>query len=808
MSTEAVQPPETGVPRVNRRRNARVTGRIVREDTEQGEAIKIEYNYYDEKTPKQPVHKEPVLKRSGTTLEAATVAEMSHELNKAWEEEIHNNMRGEKKQYFLSFMSEDADEHAGKMRKRMRDIITNAQTSGDTTYFLGHNKEETEELPMAPRKITAPALPKPDALQNNRMSVALESENVSNALAMSPITESQVTFRLDSPQQKPQSPRISLFQRLFSPKTTEKTDSEYRYELRKYERKLLTWLKDSKTLIKQLHQKEIVLVQSLNPEMLYLTKCALIRVVPTFRSLCIIKMHRLKTRRDLEKLIKNVIKEQIRLTKDALMQDKLPEYVNLGFFKENVDYLIVSNEQLVEAYKYVKKLEQVDRQLTERYQNLRKQYGANVKRRAKKDQIALIRTALQNTKIGACAYNAGIYPTTCKDQQVHDHTTWRALLECMHNNQMEQVHWDFFSLVSDDRSTEGQSVRTFINEVKQLGWDKVPAKEIIDYVSSFVTFLCSSNLYRITDEIEVEKMQYLVHRYFFGHLMGVKLARVEDEQHENANSHFVKQSALIKTVPPSLIGVATKFLPLDETERPFNEPIEILSLLSICSTPNDMLHCVYTFAKQIHIIAKDNCTKRGKDFSFGADEFIPIVIYVVAHAFLPCIHSNLAFMSKYAGSNETNSNSSEIMYYLTCLEGGVVYIDNLTQEELDNLTNESSTSHTAPNTDEGSIPSTTPMSLEESSEDKTVEEEAKQIHENETTVKEIEQPVEVTVEQKAVEENKIDDVSHQIESLTSEVVSEQVESPTIELSKDINEVVITDEYASEPSVEVHNVNIY
>jgi hypothetical protein len=210
------------------------------------------------------------------------------------------------------------------------------------------------------------------------------------------------------------------------------------------------------------------------------------------------------------------------------------------------------------------------------------------------------------------------------------------------------------------------------------------------------------------------------------------------------------------------------------------------------------------------MIAKDNCTKRGKDFSFGADEFIPIVIYVVAHAFLPCIHSNLAFMSKYAGSNETNSNSSEIMYYLTCLEGGVVYIDNLTQEELDNLTNESSTSHTAPNTDEGSIPSTTPMSLEESSEDKTVEEEAKQIHENDTTVevREIEQHVEVTVEQKAVEENKMDDVSHEIESLTCEVVPEQVESPTIEVSKDINEVVITDEYASEPSVEVHNVNIY
>jgi hypothetical protein len=699
-------------PRANRRRNGRVVGRVVRDSTDGEAAVKIEYEYFD--------------KATGTSL-ASSSAVLALEDGSCQVSHVTSNLpveqQEEKKHYTLSFANntiEDEDDHTCKIRKHMRDIIkTHAVTLADHTYFLGHENFSSQPQLLTPTELLLAqqqealtiSMPKSPSMSENIN--ALSPLGMTDSIATKEILADTQVSLLFRKQPEASSPRrsntiaipqtlpsqiltqtgiqqkVSLFQRIFSPRQSvqDKTDSELRYELRKYERRLLTSLKESKNMIKQLHTKEISLVQSLYPEMLYLRKCALVRIIPTFRALCIIKMQRLQVRRELEKGCKTLIKNRLEQIKQALNtgpKDKLPPFVTLEFFKD-IDSLLLEDSKLCDTLKYVKRLERRDRILTDRYQTLRKQYGANLKRRGKKEQLIMLKDILSRTHIHKCTYNCGIYKKACQKEQGEE-ITWREFLDCIYDTKMQNVHVDFYSMVSDERSTEGQSIRTFLGEVDNLGWDRVPPKEIIDYVTSYVTFLCSANMYRITDEVEIEKIAYLVHQYFFGSLVGNRLSRVEEIAHAEDNRRFATQVRLLKDLTPQQLGVSSKFLsPDDDGKRSFAEPIEILSLLGFCATPNDMLHCVYTCAKLIHIIARDNCSKRNKELSFGADEFIPIMIYVVAHAFLPLIHSNLAFMSKYANCNGPNYNNSEVMYFLTCLEGAVVYVDNLTQEELDNL---------------------------------------------------------------------------------------------------------------------------
>jgi YD repeat-containing protein len=48
--TEVEQEESPTTVRPNRRRNARVVGRVVRDVTDSGESVKIEYDYFDKKT--------------------------------------------------------------------------------------------------------------------------------------------------------------------------------------------------------------------------------------------------------------------------------------------------------------------------------------------------------------------------------------------------------------------------------------------------------------------------------------------------------------------------------------------------------------------------------------------------------------------------------------------------------------------------------------------------------------------------------------------------------------------------------------
>ena len=210
--------------------------------------------------------------------------------------------------------------------------------------------------------------------------------------------------------------------------------------------------------------------------------------------------------------------------------------------------------------------------------------------------------------------------------------------------------------MNDVRGEEGQSIRTFVSSVNNVGLDRVPSSQLLDYASNFVSYINKLNgvtlnkrSSTVSDAQRLKVLRYMVHYYIFGpSVIGNEINMVESLRSEDENRHFCKQQLKVKGLSAEQLGVAQRYLPItavttasvtssdhhsllmqqqeaiQSVNEPYGVPIDILSCLSWCTVPMDMLHCVYMCAKQIHLIAKAQCELRKKDFTFGADEFSPI----------------------------------------------------------------------------------------------------------------------------------------------------------------------------------------
>lgn len=495
--------------------------------------------------------------------------------------------------------------------------------------------------------------------------------------------------------------RKGLLQRIFvgnnQKSSLMKTENEIRDDLVKYEARMHKCLDECRLVIKELRRNEKNLTRNVRREMAFLERCALVNLVPVFRRLSITKLVRIRDRLQLEYGCRALIRERISLSHRALRfspppsldvsksseesvqtEDgcvmSLPAYVNDDFFMD-VDDIVLSNLILSERWKRIRELDSKAKSLAELYVSMRK---AMVKPLAKKEIGTKLLVLLKN-------YNIPYDPER----------PFLDSLEC-------GIEFRFRALISDQRTNEGQSIRTFLKELRSYGLERVPPSEIIGYIESYVVFLTKSH--QIVDphvpnpeddsytEINasiIQRLHVLVDRYIF-YLIGLDLQRIEWQASDQDDSHFMMQSRILRKLTPVQLGVDAKFLPLDSDHDddgramlPFADSIDILGYLGLCVTPREMLHCVHCCAKTIHNTAYKNCKARDKDFSFGADEFFPILVYVVVQSELPTAHSNLSYLSKFTNSH---NSSSELIYYLTCLEGAIMYISGLNEEEIGNLT--------------------------------------------------------------------------------------------------------------------------
>jgi hypothetical protein len=629
-----------------------------------------------------------------------------NDLRSAWEEEIMHNMSVEKKMYFLQFGPETADDDDDedgpkrnrRIRNHMRAFIETEQTKdshNETHYFFARSNSNAADF-------------------SEDMLIVHENDETKSITSSSiPPTVEESLDELQLPQKlsfssSNDSPRTavkkSLLQRLFSTSVTNISTiptsvNQWITELQKYEQRLVNFIKDSQTICRELQNKEQVERLFIYKELCSLKSRRLYPVIDAFRKYYILKILALQKRRLLEKDCKRVLKRRLLDTQNAIIvlqnENKvsrsvvIPEFLTSnGYYFLSVEAIMTQSPQFMARHRVIKRLELAQKNREREYIAIRKQHYAHKRSRPKRDQQNALKQLLEKYQTPNCDRY---------DRPVEWETFLLDIFGC------DKLQFQFNCLVGDVRSDEGQSIKTFVTELKKIGFERIPPSEILEYAQSFVSYVAKLNQLK-NDDLTMKRLSYLVHNFIFGDVIAKELTNLENTRHEQDNSLFCRQQKLVQNLTPTQLGVANKFLPLQiamltsedmilkqteiqSVDQPFENPIQILGLLSLCITPNDMLKSVHMCAKQIHHIAKRQCDLRGKEFTFGADEFFPVLVYVVAHATLPHIHTNLAFMSKYM-SDDDRAEQREVIYYLTSLEGAVMYLQSIGEEDVANLTQE------------------------------------------------------------------------------------------------------------------------
>jgi len=135
----------------------------------------------------------------------------------------------------------------------------------------------------------------------------------------------------------------------------------------------------------------------------------------------------------------------------------------------------------------------------------------------------------------------------------------------------------------------------------------------------------------------------------------------------------------------SLDRVSRRKTAVSRVDRPYIKAIEILEDLNVLRVPDDILQCLLACAQAIYRSARENAVARASEHAYdevGADSFLPIFIYVVIHSDLPHVHRTLHMVSQYSSESERMAESG---YYVTCFEGAITYLMNVTPAEIEKL---------------------------------------------------------------------------------------------------------------------------
>lgn len=145
------------------------------------------------------------------------------------------------------------------------------------------------------------------------------------------------------------------------------------------------------------------------------------------------------------------------------------------------------------------------------------------------------------------------------------------------------------------------------------------------------------------------------------------------ERNQHRDSQMLGKQRWMRTLPPSQLGVETRFLSsgdgaTDESPPPLMAA-SVLADFCFLSVPVDMLLCLYRAVGLVHKAAAEAANLPPS--VIGADSLLPLLVWTVAHTPLPHIFSALEY-AKLLSTRE--QITSELGYYLACLEAACEYV--------------------------------------------------------------------------------------------------------------------------------------
>eukprot|EP00004_Rigifila_ramosa_P012621 TRINITY_DN2745_c0_g1_i1.p1 TRINITY_DN2745_c0_g1~~TRINITY_DN2745_c0_g1_i1.p1 ORF type:complete len:969 (+),score=230.79 TRINITY_DN2745_c0_g1_i1:167-2908(+) len=242
---------------------------------------------------------------------------------------------------------------------------------------------------------------------------------------------------------------------------------------------------------------------------------------------------------------------------------------------------------------------------------------------------------------------------------------------------------DFWNLFTA-QSAEGRKIQSLCeilrNETTEPKENKIVAEDIVNFVEDFSVSLMST--YEIESD-ELSKLRLCTARYIFPQIADFVFSPLFEAHGEKEQDDELKaQVQWLRKLSPRELGISPKYCnPL--TGEEMTSAISILEELALHTVPVDMLYCVMSTARTINFNAVAYATQQAKAagresvITLGADDFFPLLLFVVIRADLPTVHQCIGFMRRFA---PMHARFSELDYCLTSLEAAVVHIRQLTPE--------------------------------------------------------------------------------------------------------------------------------
>eukprot|EP01028_Stygiella_incarcerata_P006852 TRINITY_DN2785_c0_g1_i2.p1 TRINITY_DN2785_c0_g1~~TRINITY_DN2785_c0_g1_i2.p1 ORF type:complete len:667 (+),score=202.75 TRINITY_DN2785_c0_g1_i2:76-2076(+) len=205
-------------------------------------------------------------------------------------------------------------------------------------------------------------------------------------------------------------------------------------------------------------------------------------------------------------------------------------------------------------------------------------------------------------------------------------------------------------------------------------------EDIGPFVTEFLEFIASRHGFE--DEEDIRSLRVLVSRMVFGNLERLfpwfknEFWWSSVRQMKESDNQFREYSGLLRNTR-AVEDIDEMYFPTDDRRRtldatPYMQAIDTLSYLEILSSPFDMAMCITTCANSIYKRAHVLSDRSGKEF--GADQFLPIFVYVLIHSDINNPHACLHYIYTYSNDDDRDG---ELGYYLTSFEGALMHVEHI-----------------------------------------------------------------------------------------------------------------------------------
>ncbi|KYQ90380.1 vacuolar sorting protein 9 domain-containing protein [Tieghemostelium lacteum] len=230
-----------------------------------------------------------------------------------------------------------------------------------------------------------------------------------------------------------------------------------------------------------------------------------------------------------------------------------------------------------------------------------------------------------------------------------------------------------------------KSLTNFANQFASNGPSKFEDQGVVitNYTRELENWILSNPLWLNASESEIEGIRdgiekYIMTKVFHCTFMPARLGRLElSDGNKVVESQLVPTEEDLKLYKLILIMSFIEPVHLDiqqsiqSNEQRLQLAITELNKINTYKTPRDKLVCIYNCCKVIFMLLKS----LNNNNPSGADDFLPILIYVVLKANPPMLHSNVQFIGTFRNPNQL---STETGCYFTHLVSAITFIENLT----------------------------------------------------------------------------------------------------------------------------------